>query len=85
MDTTQLENRIQVLEQQMQSHFHSGHGDRQVNLLDILGKFEVVSTAPAGKPSSISGQIKIYTSGSTYRLYWYDTTAGTWHYVTATA
>ena len=80
----ELQNRIEVLEQQLRDHFHSGHGDRRVNLIDIFGKIEVVSTAPVGVPQTISGQLKIYTSGGTYRFYWYDTTNGAWRYATGT-
>ena len=82
MDTTQLENRIATLEQTMRDHMHSGHGDTRINLRDIFGKIEVVSVAPVGKPNDIGAQIKIYTNGVTYRLYWYDTTAGAWRYAT---
>lgn len=65
----------------IREHRHNGLDATQVNLKDILGALEVVSTAPVGKPTSIAGQIKLYTNGSTYRLYWYDTTAGAWRYV----
>lgn len=50
-----------------------------------LGWFSVVDTAPSGVPSDPYDQIRVYTNGSTYRLYWYDWNAGAWHYVTATA
>ena len=78
-----LEQRLQNQEMQMREHYHSGHQDQRVNLLDIFGKLEVVSVAPVGTPANISGQIKIFTNGTTYRLYWYDTTAGAWHYIPA--
>lgn len=58
---------------------------RRVNLFDIFGLFETVSTAPVGVPNTPYDQIKIYVNSTTYRLYWYDSTAGVWHYVTATA
>lgn len=73
------------IDQQIREHQHDGLQASQVNLLHLLGKIEVVSAAPAGKPTSIFGQFKIYTNGATLRFYWYDTTAGAWHYVTATA
>lgn len=84
MDTQDLENRIQRLEQQMRDHMHSGHNDTRINLRDIFGKFEVVSVAPVGKPNDVEGQIKIYTNGATYRLYWYDIVADAWRYATGT-
>lgn len=52
---------------------------------DLLGMFQTVSTAPTATPKRIINQIQIYTNGGTLRLYWYDTTNNTWHYVTATA
>ncbi len=52
---------------------------------DIIGLFQTVSVAPTQIPISPYQQVQIYVSGTTYRLYWYDNTAGLWHYVTATA
>lgn len=52
---------------------------------DVFGLFETVSAAPTGIPKTWFDQIKIYTNGATLRLYWYDATNATWHYVTATA
>jgi len=83
--TPEERQRLETLERQMRDHFHSGLDSSRVNLRDILGKIEVVSAAPIGNPTDIGAQLKIYTNGSTYRLYWYDTTAGTWHYILATA
>ncbi|MCK9371052.1 hypothetical protein M0R04_14165 [Candidatus Dojkabacteria bacterium] len=50
-----------------------------------IGVFETVTAAPTGTPTNMINQIKIYTNGSTYRLYWYDAKNNVWHYVTATA
>lgn len=73
-----LEARIAALEAKEQGAF--------VNLdTNIYGLFEVVSAVPSGVPRTIYEQIKIYTSGTTYRLYWYDRKNNAWHYVTATA
>jgi len=57
---------------------------RRINLFDIFGTYETVSVAPALKPSTPYDQIKFYVNGATYRVYWYDTTAGVWHYITST-
>lgn len=84
MDENTLVQRIEKLERELREHDHSML-EKRINLRDILGKIEIVSAAPVGKPANIGEQLKIYTNGSTYRFYWYDTTAGTWHYVTATA
>lgn len=84
-DIQQLKSDVEELKRLMRDHFHSGLDSARVNLRDIFGKIEVVSVAPVGKPNDIAGQLKILTSGGTLRFYWYDTTAATWHYVTATA
>ena len=55
------------------------------NFNSLFGLFRVSDTAPTGKPTRFSDQVVIYTNSTTYRLYWYDTNAGVWHYVTATA
>jgi hypothetical protein len=83
--TPDQEQRLASVELELREHRHSGLGDTRVNFKDIFGKIEVVSAAPVGKPNDISGQLKIYTNGATLRFYWYDTVAGLWHYVTATA
>jgi hypothetical protein len=51
----------------------------------LFGLFRVSDTAPTGKPTKFIDQIVIYTNSTTYRLYWFDSKAGVWHYVTATA
>lgn len=51
---------------------------------DIIGLFEVVSAAPSGTPKNVYDQVKIYTNGTTYRLYWYDQVNHAWRYATGT-
>jgi len=80
----ELTKRIEELERNMKEHERIGVNDYRVNFSDIFGKLEIVSTVPIGSPNNISEQIKIYTNGVTYRLYWYDTTAGFWRYATGT-
>lgn len=64
-------------------HFHNGNEQPRIQLrTDIAGLFETVSSIPTGVPKDIFGQIKIYTSGASYRLYWYDTANGAWRYAT---
>ena len=53
-------------------------------LHNIVGNFEVVSSAPTGNPTNFQNQIKIYSNGSTYRLYWYDTVNHAWRYASGT-
>jgi hypothetical protein len=52
---------------------------------NIWGLFRTSTTAPTGKPVKFGDQIVVYTNGSTYRLYWYDTKNNVWHYITASA
>lgn len=51
---------------------------------DIRGLFEVVSVVPAGIPSTVYDQIKIYTSAGTFRFYWYDYVNHAWRFATGT-
>lgn len=52
---------------------------------DVFGTFRVVTAAPTGRPKKFIDQVVVYTNGATLRLYWFDTKASVWHYVTATA
>jgi len=54
-------------------------------LANIVGLVPTVSAAPAHVPRNFADQFRIYVNGATLRFYWYDSTAGAWHYVTATA
>lgn len=77
-------------------HIHNGSQSTLVSLdTDVAGLFEVVSLIPVTSspvggtsylliPTRVYDQIKIYTNGTTYRLYWYDTVAHNWHYATGT-
>lgn len=79
------EQRINELERQMREHSHDGFKGGQIYFKNIFGNFETVSTAPSTIPKTSYDCIKVYTNGATYRLYWYDSVANVWHYVTATA
>lgn len=52
---------------------------------ETFGMFQTVSVAPTKTPTNWFNQVQIYVNGATLRLYWYDTVANVWHYVTATA
>lgn len=68
-----LEERIYALE------------NKRVNLnTDVFGLFENVTAVPTGIPHDVYDQIKIYNSGGTYRLYWYDITSAAWRYAAGT-
>lgn len=51
-----------------------------VDIAQIVGFFEVVSTVPTGVPSRLVDQIKIYKNGGTIRLYIYDYKNHAWRY-----
>ena len=80
-----LSGQVSELQQMIGMHAHDGVQASNTNFDNLLGSFEVVSVAPTSTPTRASKQIKIYTNGTTLRLYWFDTNAGVWHYVTATA
>lgn len=50
-----------------------------------FGNFSTTGTIPSTAPQNPSDQIVFYKSGATLRLYFYDLTNSTWHYVTMTA
>lgn len=56
---------------------------------ELFGLFKTVTVVPTATPIPVPrnylDQIQIYTNGATLRLYWYDVTNNTWHYVSATA
>jgi len=81
----QLEGEMAQMQQQLRMHRHDGNLASRTNLNDIFGLFEVVSVAPTLTPTSAYDQIKIYTNGTVYRLYWYDYVGHAWHYILATA
>lgn len=80
-----IEQRLQNLERQMREHAHDGFNGGQIYFKNLFGLFETVSVAPTTVPKTTYDCIKVYTNGATYRLYWYDSVANVWHYVTATA
>lgn len=54
--------------------------DKSIEIDDVIGTIPTVSAVPTGKPVRFSQQLKIYKSGSTRRLYWYDTLNQEWVY-----
>jgi len=53
-------------------------------LNDMVGLIETVTAVPTGKPINMINQIKFYSSGATYRIYFYDATNGVWRYSSLT-
>ena len=80
----ELSYKIDILTAQLQNHRHNNIQSLGVNLSDIVGMFETVSTAPTLTPTKASEQIKIYKNSTTYRIYWYDNIGHTWYYATGT-
>lgn len=78
MDKDKYKNEIEKVD-------HNLTPVQETRTKNVIGMFDTVSTAPTAVPYNWQDQVKIYVNGSTYRLYWYDTNANTWHYVTATA
>ena len=72
------------IDQKIREHTHKGTDGQRINLFDIFGLVETVTTAPAGRPTSFSDQFKIFDDGADLRLYWYDSVNHEWHYATGT-
>ena len=51
------------------------------DIRNIIGLIETVSVIPNYFPKKFFDSIKIYESGTTYRLYIYSQTSKTWRYV----
>lgn len=51
---------------------------------DIFGMFQTVTSAPTGTPRNFAEQIKVYSSGGTFRIYIYDTVSNAWKNATLT-
>ena len=49
-------------------------------LTNSIGSIETVTVVPTGIPSKMINQIKFYSSGATYRIYFYDVKNGVWRY-----
>lgn len=77
-----LESRIKGLENKLDNHFHDGNMGQRINLFDIFGKIECLSSAPTGAPDSIWDQVKVATVTGTTYLYIYDSNSATWKKVT---
>ncbi len=53
---------------------------KRIRFDELDGLFQTSSSVPTHVPRKFSEQIVIYTSGATYRLYWYDNANGAWRY-----
>lgn len=66
------------------THSHDGNNSTRISLDTLEGLFETVSAVPKHNPKTIFDQIKIYSNGTTYQLYWYDVSNNKWRYTTGT-
>jgi len=60
------------------------NAEPEVLIDNIIGTFETVDAVPTAVPTSVVNQIKIYKSGATKRLYWYDGVNNEWSYAAGT-
>lgn len=77
MNNEEIRNYI---DEAIKNHTHNGVDSQLINVRFISLLFDTVNTVPSHTPQNIFEQIKIYNSGGTYRLYWYDTNLKQWHY-----
>lgn len=79
-----LDEARQYTDQRIATHVHGADAQAVGLNIGISGLFEVVSAPPTNVPKSPFDQVKIYINSTTYRLYVYDYTNTTWHYVALT-
>ncbi len=65
----------------VRTHDHDGQNSVPIKLRNVSGFFEVVSAVPTHKPKNAYEQIKLYVSGATYRIYFYDYKGKAWRNV----
>ena len=71
-----------MLQNNIKEHTHDGVESQQIDILNLFGMIETVSSVPTGEPTDIYGQFKIYKNATTYRFYWYDNANAAWRYAT---
>lgn len=81
---TQLTQQLSDFKSFFNSHFHNGNDSQRVNLQDIFGTFDSMTSAPTIVPIGVFDQFKVVLSGGIYKLYVYDITNGIWKSVTIT-
>lgn len=77
MDKNQL---IQQIEQQIKDHIHDGNFSQRINLFDIFGNIQTVTSSPLSSPApkNIYDQFQIYSG----ILYYYSFGDNTWYSIT---
>lgn len=83
---TNMEQLKQYIDEQIKKHIHDGNFSQRINLFDIYGQIETVTTAPSNAPvgGSPYEQIKIHynSTGPVWKLYIYDYQNSSWKSVT---
>lgn len=64
----------------VRDHEHNGQDASKIQIGNLEGFFEIVSTAPTHRPKNMFEQIKLYVNGATYRIYFYDYKARAWRF-----
>lgn len=76
MEQNEIKTEMRVeLDLAIQQHTHDGNFSQRINLFDIFGYIETLSSAPTTAPSNIFRQFQIYNS----LFYFYDFLNNTWN------
>lgn len=68
------ENTKNYIDDSIRQHLHDGNFSQRINLFDIFGSFQTVTSAPTGVPKTVYGQFQIYDGA----LYYYDFVNNVW-------
>ena len=79
----QMENDIAMLKQNATLSNYDNNLN-YLNIKNITDFLQVVSSIPSATPKNFFDQVKIYSSGGTFRLYVYNYIDNTWRYATLT-
>lgn len=84
-----LQNQGDPRDNDIRTHRHNGRGSERINIMDLVGMIETVTTAPTGTPQTLWGQVKLHYNsvGPVRRLYVYmidSAGVGAWRYVALT-
>ena len=64
----------------IKTHQHDGLLSSRTNFQDLLGGLQTTSAVPTDTPRDIFDWVRVYKSGSSYRLYVYDGLNNVWKY-----
>jgi hypothetical protein len=82
-DTQNNSNDLQELRVLFNRHQHAGVDNHRINVFDLFGLFETVSSKPINlNPRNIWDTIKVYKNGTSTGLYILDFQNQTWNLLT---